>query len=87
MPNLIWIAVPAALLFSSGAQAEEVTLGGAPHRRPAEICEAFSWDVPVEQSFTPESVLRWRQHARSHERYSTPNPAARATHAIRYVGP
>jgi hypothetical protein len=27
----------------------------------AEICEAFPWDVPVEQSFTVASVLRWRR--------------------------
>jgi hypothetical protein len=65
MPNLIWIAVAFALLCSSGARAEEVTPSGAPHRQPAEICEAFSWDVPVEQSFTPESVLRWREHGDS----------------------
>jgi hypothetical protein len=31
------------------------------HRTPAEICEAFPWDVPVEQSFTVASVLRWRR--------------------------
>jgi hypothetical protein len=34
------------------------------HRRPdppIEVCEAFPWDVPVEQSFSAESVLRWRR--------------------------
>jgi hypothetical protein len=89
MPDLIRIALAFALLFSSGAQAEEVVQGKVPRRQPAEICEAFSWGVPVEQSFTPESVLRWRQQARSGslQMESTPSPTASATHAVRYNAP
>jgi hypothetical protein len=40
---------------------------GSGHRGadpPTEVCEAFPWDVPVEQSFSVESVMRWRRAMR-----------------------
>jgi len=52
-------AVAIGLLFSVGAQAQQP--GHTAERQPAELCEAFPWDVPVEHSFSVDSVLRWRQ--------------------------
>jgi hypothetical protein len=61
MSHAVCLAVAFGLLFSPGAQAQERTTGGGGQSRPVELCEAFPWDVPVEQSFTVASVLRWRR--------------------------
>jgi hypothetical protein len=59
--KLLGTSVLIGLTLGHHVRAEEP---GAPQRRtppPTEICEAFPWDVPVEQSFTVASVLRWRR--------------------------
>ena len=54
------ILVP-GLLCAPYVQADEAVSGRGRPKPPTELCEAFPWDVPVEQSFTTESVMRWRR--------------------------
>jgi hypothetical protein len=55
----VWAAL--GLLFAAHAQAQQrVAVHGEPSR-PVELSEAFPWDEPVEQTFTVDSVLRWRR--------------------------
>jgi hypothetical protein len=54
-------AVAGGLLFAVQAHVQaRAAVHGAPSR-PVELSEAFPWDAPVEQTFTVESVLRWRR--------------------------
>jgi hypothetical protein len=75
MSNQFWpaaaILVP-GLLCASCAQADESVSRRARPEPPIEICEAFPWDVPVEQSFTAKSVMRWRR-AMQEQRTQQPN--------------
>jgi hypothetical protein len=60
MADRFCVSVAFGLLFATHAQAQErIAVPGAPSR-PVELSEAFPWDEPVEQTFTVESVLRWR---------------------------
>jgi hypothetical protein len=72
MSDRFWAAVAAGalLVFASGA-------GASAAGQPAELCEAFPWDVPVEQSFTPASVLRWRRDFESVRREQRCRPSCR----------
>jgi hypothetical protein len=55
------VAVALGLLLATHTQAQEqIAPRGAPSR-PIELSEAFPWDEPVEQTFTVDSVLRWRR--------------------------
>ena len=61
MADRFWLAMAVGLLFATHAQAQDRTaVHGAPSR-PVELSEAFPWDEPVEQTFTVDSVLRWRR--------------------------
>jgi hypothetical protein len=64
MSNKFWltaaILVPGLLRVPFVLAEEAVPRHGRPEP-PIEVCEAFPWDVPVEQSFTAESVMRWRR--------------------------
>lgn len=64
MSNKFWltaaILVP-GLLGAPCVQADEAVPGRGRPKPPTELCEAFPWDVSVEQSFTTESVMRWRR--------------------------
>jgi hypothetical protein len=62
--NVIAVILVRGLVCAPCALAGEA---GPGHRRadpPTEVCEAFPWDVPVEQSFSAESVMRWRRAMR-----------------------
>ena len=61
MSHVFWVTVTVALVTSHGAQAHDPVAGNGGQSRSAELCEAFPWDVPVDRSFTAESVLRWRR--------------------------
>ena len=64
MSNKFWVT---AAILGSGLPGAPCVLADETvprHRRPeppTELCEAFPWDVPVEQSFTTESVMRWHR--------------------------
>ena len=61
MTERIWMAAMVGLLLSAAVHTA-ATAAGRPTQDPrTEVCEAFPWDVPVEQSFTPAAVLRWRR--------------------------
>jgi len=61
MANRFCVAVAVGLLFAPHGHAQGRTaVHGAPSR-PVELSEAFPWDEPVEQTFTVDSVLRWRR--------------------------
>ena len=64
MSNKFWltaaILVP-SLLRAPCVRADEAVSGRGRPTPPIELCEAFPWDVPIEQSFTTESVMRWRR--------------------------
>lgn len=51
----------AGLVSGPRVEAGDSMSRGSRPEPPVEICEAFPWDVPVEQSFTAELVLRWRR--------------------------
>lgn len=61
MSVTIWLGLAAGLVFSVDAQAQSAVSGHGDPSRPIELCEAFPWDEPVEQTFTVASVLRWRR--------------------------
>jgi hypothetical protein len=54
-------AVAVGVLLFMAAQAGANGPGRGDAVRPNELCEAFPWDVPVEQSFTAAAILRWRR--------------------------
>lgn len=60
MSDVVCVATAFGLLASPHAQAQQRASADARQSPPVELCEAFPWDVPVEQSFTVASVLRWR---------------------------
>jgi hypothetical protein len=60
---MLWLTVAAGLLFSFAAQAREPDFGESSAARHIELCEAFPWDEPVEQTFTVDAVSRWRRGA------------------------
>ena len=64
MSNKFWViaAILVPDLLCAPCVLADETLGrhGRPEQ-PIEVCEAFPWDVPVEHSFTAESVMRWRR--------------------------
>jgi hypothetical protein len=64
LSNKFWLSaailVP-GLLCAPCVLADETVPGHGRAEPPIEVCEAFPWDVPVEQSFTAESVMRWRR--------------------------
>lgn len=53
--------VASGLLFAVHAHVQGRTAVHGPPSRPVELSEAFPWDEPVEQTFTVNSVLRWRR--------------------------
>lgn len=74
MSNKFWVTVAIlvpCLLSAPCVQADEAASGRGRPKPPTELCEAFPWDVPVEQSFTTESVMRWRR-AMQEERVQQP---------------
>jgi hypothetical protein len=63
MADRYCVAVAACFLFAHCAYGQGQTASrGAPSRH-VELSEAFPWDEPVEQTFTVNSVLRWRRGA------------------------
>jgi hypothetical protein len=86
MSSIFRLTLALCVLVSLGAKAQETGSTRDGQREDAEVCEAFSWDVPVEQSFSVESVLRWRrltrgagqqQHPRSPGLFSARTPLTR----------
>ena len=61
MPDRFRVMVAVGLLFATHAQAQERVIAYGAPLRPIELSEAFPWDEPVEQTFTVDSVLRWRR--------------------------
>jgi len=64
MSNKFWVTaailVP-GLLCAPWVRANDTMSRHGRSEPPIEVCESFPWDVPVEQSFTAESVSRWRR--------------------------
>ena len=58
MRDIVRTTAAIGLLFPLGVQAQQTNHDV--QRPPIELCEAFSWDAPPEQSLTVESVVRWR---------------------------
>jgi hypothetical protein len=58
-----WFCETAAvgLLLVTQAHAQGRTATHGTPSRPLELSEAFPWDEPVEQTFSVDSVLRWRR--------------------------
>ena len=63
MAHMFNLTATMGLLLSLGVHAQETDRYAT--RQPNEVCEAFSWDVPAEHSFTVESILRWRNAMQS----------------------
>ena len=61
MASRICVTVAFGLLFSAHAYAQGHTASRGATSQAAELSEAFPWDEPVEQTFSVESVLRWRR--------------------------
>jgi len=61
MANRFCSAVASRILFAVHAHAQGRTAVYGPPSRPVELSEAFPWDEPVEQTFTVDSMLRWRR--------------------------
>jgi hypothetical protein len=61
MANRFCVAAAVGLLFAVHVHAQaRNAIHGVPSRH-VELSEAFPWDEPVEQTFTVDSVLRWRR--------------------------
>jgi hypothetical protein len=63
MSEIFRVIVAIGLLVSTGTKAQEPVCGRGEPSRSMELCQAFPWDEPVEQTFTVGSVVRWRQTA------------------------
>ena len=64
MSEELWVTA-AILVFGwlcpAQAQSDAIVTRQSGPNPPIELCEAFPWDVTVEQSLTAESVSRWRR--------------------------
>jgi hypothetical protein len=63
--NVFWAIAAVGLLFSPAVHAGESASGRDGTSRSIELCQAFPWDAPVEQTFSVASVLRWRRAVHS----------------------
>ena len=75
MSDMLWVAAAIGLLVCPGAVAREPVASQPAPSRPVELCEAFPWDEPVEQTLTVELVLHWRRDANGVHRAMQPTRA------------
>ena len=64
MSNISRVIVAIGLLVSASAQAREDVSDRVGPTRTIELCQAFPWDEPVEQTFSVASVINWRRATR-----------------------
>ncbi len=77
MSDLYWGTAAAAvfaMLFSASVTTEERSPEHGDREHPTEVCEAFPWDVPIEQSLMEDVVVRRGGHMQGLQRQWMPRP-------------
>ena len=64
MSGTLRVIIAIGLMCSPAARAQEFDPDHDANSRSVELCQAFAWDEPIEQTFTVASVLRWRHGVR-----------------------
>jgi hypothetical protein len=64
MSGALRVIIAIGLMCSSAARAQEFGPDRDASSHSVELCQAFAWDEPIEQTFTVASVLRWRHGVR-----------------------